>query len=76
MKKALTSVLLLAAFTLFAQKGSVKGYIYDKANGEGVAFATVKIEGTDVGAATDEQGFFNIPNLAVGPYKVVVSYIG
>src|SRR6478609_4255334 len=76
MKKVFTSLLIISSIALFSQKGSVKGFVYDKANGEGIAFATVKIEGTDYGAATDDQGFFNIPNLAIGTYKVSVSYIG
>src|SRR5688572_27508807 len=76
MKRLLTLVLLLVSVALMAQKGSVKGFVYDKATGEVIPFATVKIEGTDFGAATDDQGFFNIPNLAVGSYKVVVTYIG
>ena len=76
MKRFLTSLFLIISVTLLAQKGSVKGFVYDKANGEAVAFATVKIEGTDFGASSDDQGFFNIPNIATGNYKIAVSYIG
>ncbi len=76
MKKLLTPLLLVLSVALFAQKGSLKGFIYDKANGEAIAYATIKIEGTDFGAATDYQGFFNIPNLAIGNYNAVISYIG
>ena len=76
MKRLFTSVLLLVSLIVTAQKGSVKGYVYDKASGEGIAYATVKLDGTDFGAATDDQGFFNIPNLPVGAYKVAVTYIG
>ena len=82
MKRFLPLVLLFIAFGAFAQnqkaseKGSVKGFVYDKANGEGVPFATVKVEGTEFGAATDDQGFFFIPNLAVGSYKLNINYVG
>lgn len=61
---------------LFAQKGTVKGFVLDKANGEAIPYAAIKVEGTDFGASTDDQGFFNIPNLAVGNYKLTFSYIG
>ena len=59
MKKFYFVILLLVSFGAMAQKGekgSVKGFVYDKANGEGVAFAIVRVEGTDFGAATDEAG--------------------
>lgn len=89
MRKVLPYLFLLIATSLFAQKekggaanagpkekGTVKGFVYDKASGEAVPFAIIKIEGTDFGAATDDQGFFTIPNLAVGPYKLSASYVG
>ncbi len=68
--------LLLSAFTAFSQKGSIKGFIYDKADAEGIPYANIKVENTDFGAVTDEHGFFYIPNLPVGNYTVKTSYIG
>lgn len=59
-----------------AQKGSVKGFVVDKANGEVVPYATVRLDSTDLGAATDDKGFFNIPNIAEGNYTLTVSFIG
>lgn len=71
-----TFVFLFSSSILIAQKGAVKGFIFDKANGEGIPYANAKVEATDFGAVTDEQGFFYIPNLPVGNYKLTVSYIG
>ena len=80
MKQFLAALLVLVSLAGMAQKGadkgSVKGFIYDKVNGEGIPFANVQVQGTDFGAATDEQGFFFIPNLPSGSYKLVVNYIG
>lgn len=78
MKQLFTSLLLLLSVVAFAQKdkGSVKGVISDKANGEPVPYATVRITGSEFGAATDEHGVFNIPGLAEGTYELVVSYVG
>ena len=78
MKKFFAALLLLVTVSAFAQnqKGSVKGFIYDKVNGEGIPFATVKVDSTEFGATTDDQGFFFIPNLAVGNYKILINYIG
>ncbi len=80
MKKFFSVLLLLLSISAIAQKntdkGSVKGFIYDKKNGEGIPYATVKVQGTDFGAATDDQGFFFIPNLTTGNYKLDINYIG
>ena len=76
MKKIFSLAFILFSVTLFAQKGNLKGFILDKASGEAIAYATVKVDSTDFGASTDDQGFFNIPNLTVGSYKVSVTYIG
>jgi hypothetical protein len=76
MKKFLLLAFVLLTLSGFSQKGNVKGFIFDKANGEVIPYATVQIVGTEFGAATDDQGFFNIPNLAAGTYEVSFTYIG
>jgi hypothetical protein len=70
--------LVFATFSLntYAQKGAIKGFIFDKADAEGIPYAGVKVDSTDFGAATDEQGFFYIPNLPEGTYNLRFSYIG
>lgn len=72
----MTGALLFAGGVLRAQKGSVKGFVYDQTDGEGVPYATVRVEGTETGAACDEHGFFYIPNLTEGRYTLSVSYLG
>jgi hypothetical protein len=62
---------LLLSFTAYSQKGTIRGVIYDKENGEPIIFANVVIEGTSIGAATDENGIFTIPNVPVGNYNVL-----
>ncbi|MDB5282498.1 MAG: TonB-linked outer membrane protein SusC/RagA family, partial [Bacteroidota bacterium] len=76
MRKIFSVLFLCLSIYASAQKGSVKGFIYDKANGEPIPFATIKVEKTDLGAVTDEQGFFSIPNLPLGNYKLNFSYVG
>ena len=67
MKTKLTFLLLFfTQLTLFAQKSSVRGFVYDKENGEPVMFCNVKVEGMSVGASTDVNGFFNITDLPAG----------
>ena len=76
MKKLFSAVFILIGFSLFAQKGSVKGFVYDKETAEGIPFATVQVMGSQYGATADDKGFFNIPNLAVGTYELKASYLG
>lgn len=67
---------LLLATTSFAQKGSIAGIVVDQENGETLIGANVLIEGTAIGATTDLDGQFTIPNMDVGTYNLTVSYIG
>jgi hypothetical protein len=75
-KFTLILVLTICFIATYAQKGMVKGFIYDNNDGEVVSFATIRIEGTELGAVSDDQGFFTIPNVPVGTYKIVASYLG
>ncbi len=74
----LTILLALLAFPalVFAQKGAVRGNVYDKETTQPVGFATVKLLDANLGATTDVNGFFSISNVPVGPYKLEVSYLG
>ena len=61
---------------IFAQKGTVRGNVFDKTSATPIGFATVGIEGAGVGATTDLNGFFTISNVPAGPQKLKVSFIG
>lgn len=78
--KIRTLLSILLSFTtisaLFAQTGTVRGNVYDRATGEPVAFATVLIEGTTLGTNTDDLGFYSLSNIAAGDYRLVVTYLG
>lgn len=60
----------------FAQKGTVRGNVFEKASATPVGFATVGIEGTGLGATTDLNGFFTISNVPLGEHTLKVSFIG
>lgn len=70
-------VLVLLFFTNFAfsqeKTGVIKGKITDEAGP--LIGATVVVAGTSVGAQTDANGNYSF-NIAPGPYKLKVSYIG
>ena len=47
-------------FLAKAQTGKIKGFVYDKENGEPVLFTNVTIKGTTLGAATDVNGYYTV----------------
>ncbi len=68
-------LLLICGLGLAGNTGTIVGRVTDKKTGEPLAFANVVVEGTELGAATDEMGRYQIINVPPGRYKVTASYI-
>ncbi len=56
--------------------GKLAGRITDAQTGEPLPFANVVIEGTGLGAAADEDGYYTVLNVPPGTYTVTFSYLG
>lgn len=75
-KNILTFLFFL--FTLnfvFSQQATIRGFIYEKANGEPIPFQKVKViseTNTTYGAVTDINGFFSIPKLMIGNFTIKI----
>jgi TonB-dependent starch-binding outer membrane protein SusC len=67
---------LMIAGPVMAQTGTIEGTVIDRATGEGLAGATVRVSGTQRGAAADVEGNFRIENLQPGQYELVASFVG
>ncbi len=69
---------LFWATTASAQSvsGKLTGKVTDAETGEPLIRASVRIEGTKIGAVTDLEGNYTILNVPVGVYRVKASYIG
>ena len=62
---------------LFSQiDGSINGYIYDSKSQLPLLGANIIIEGTEKGAISDVNGFFEITNISPKSYNLSVSYVG
>ena len=75
----LFKALLIIVFPMMifaGETGKVMGTVTDKANGNLLPGVNVVLEGTGMGAATDEDGDFYILNIPPGLYNVKLSYIG
>lgn len=55
---------------------SIKGFVYEKNNGEPVMFANVFLKGTTHGSTTDINGYFSITRIPDGSYTLMVTSIG
>ncbi len=71
----LTIAVFFLFYNMFAQQAGIKGMISDKATKETLVGATVLVQGTTIGAATDLDGNYIITNISPGTYNLVVSYI-
>lgn len=74
---------LLLIFVVFlmicmatAQDGKLRGKITDKTTGEPLIGATVVLEGTTLGAASDINGDYIVLSVPPGIYTIKVSYVG
>lgn len=74
-KLLVSAALLIISLAAFAQNGSIGGSVTDAATKEPVIGASVLIQGTQVGAMTDFEGKFSIPNVKPGTYSIIVSFI-
>ncbi len=69
-------LLVLSTSSLFAQKKhTISGTIKDIKTGETVVGAIVEVKGQNIGAVTNEYGFYSL-TLPEGDYTIVISYLG
>ena len=68
-------VVLVSGVAFAANTGVITGRVIDRKSGEALAFANVVVEETELGAATDMEGRFQIINVPPGRYKLTASYI-
>ena len=76
MRPLLILIFYFFCSTIFAQTGSIRGFVYDKETGEPVIYCNTYLEGTSLGSPTDLNGLYNISKVPNGDYKIVISYIG
>lgn len=54
----------------------ISGYVMDRASKEGLAGANITVLQTTIGATTDVDGYFTLPPLPEGAYRIKVTYMG
>lgn len=73
--KKLLCLIFVGAFLFASDFGKISGRVIDVETGEPLIGADVIVEGTELGAATDEEGDYTVLFVPVGTYRVVASYI-
>ena len=64
---------LFITFVSFAQNATIRGFVYNKVNGEPVAFSNVYLKGTTIGTSTDLNGFFTITKITPGTHVLMIT---
>ncbi len=68
--------LVLIPFILSAQKGTIKGKVYNAKSNEPIEFANILIQGTTIGSTSDLNGNYIFTGVNPGFVRLVVSSIG
>ena len=72
----LVSCVLLATISTARAQGKITGVVQDSVTHEPLAFASVFLANTTLGATTTEKGEFEFPKVPAGTYDIVGSYVG
>jgi carboxypeptidase-like protein/TonB-dependent receptor-like protein len=82
MPKYLLKSFLIFNFLFFiirgasSQNSTVRGFVYEKDNGEPVLFINVYLKNTTYTSSTDVNGYFSITKIPAGNYTLIVSSVG
>ncbi len=68
--------LLLPVFIFAQSTATLRGFIYDKANGEPLPSVNITLKNTKYGVMTDVNGFYSVSGLPPGTYTLMVTFIG
>ncbi|MCB0738904.1 MAG: TonB-dependent receptor, partial [Bacteroidetes bacterium] len=69
-------IALLMPFWAFGQTGIIKGKVVDESNNKPLPFASIAVQGKDIGSTTDIEGNYELKNLEPGLYNIKAFYIG
>ena len=76
MKNLIYFFIFLPALLFAKIDGTINGFVRDEANGESLPYVNVSIKNTQLGAATNDLGYYVINNVPPGEYTLLFSMIG
>lgn len=75
-KTILLFTVFVSFITAFAQKGTIKGKVYNAKTNEPIEFANIIIQGTTTGSTSDLNGNYTFTGVTPGFMRLVVSSVG
>ncbi|MEX2117943.1 MAG: TonB-dependent receptor [Bacteroidota bacterium] len=76
LSRLLILIVLVTGHLAAGTTGKVKGRVTDNSNGEPLIGVNIILEGTNLGAATDLDGYYVILNVPPGKYNLIASSVG
>ena len=73
------SILFILFYTLSIcawDTGNINGFVFDDEDGEALIGANVYIENSSYGTTTNLNGYYILPDIPVGEYRLICEYIG
>lgn len=80
--RLIVAALFIFTTTMFALGANkqltqtIRGEVTDKASGKPLQYASVGLSGSTVGAITNSEGIFVLPNIPIGRHTILVSFVG
>ncbi len=68
--------IFIGLFLAQAQNGTIRGKVFDEESGVPIAYASIFLDDGSQGGMTDEDGFFNIPDVPAGDHVLSFSFLG
>ncbi len=75
-RSLLIALMMSTALAGTAYGAQLHGHVVDAGTGSSMPGATIRVQGTNITANADKDGFFLIPNLQAGNYTLLVDYVG
>lgn len=76
MRKIVLFLIVITPLFLFAQKGTIKGKVFNVRTNEPIEFANILIQGTSIGSTSDLDGKYIFTGINPGFYRLTVSFVG
>lgn len=79
MKRIILIIAILFPVIVYAQRGTdanILGHVINSKTGEHLPYVNVYLDGTTIGAVSDESGHFHITNCPEGSYTLIARAVG
>ncbi|MDD3049571.1 MAG: TonB-dependent receptor [Candidatus Cloacimonetes bacterium] len=70
------TILILLFFFVFSEAANISGYVSSKESGEPLAYTTIYVKGTNLGAYSNKKGYFVINSIPEGECELIAQLIG